>query len=85
MLYTVTPLQRIYHNQAMSSYFHLDAKNREQLQGEQKQEVCREFSIPHGLIETKYEGNRYHIQRVISTDMEDYLKEEYAPGMEYME
>jgi hypothetical protein len=36
--------------------------------------------LKHGRVITRRDGDNYIVQKVYSTDMSDYLNEEYAPG-----
>ncbi|BBF42071.1 hypothetical protein lbkm_0753 [Lachnospiraceae bacterium KM106-2] len=64
MLYTVMPLERVYH-----SYDTKDEK-----------EEMMEFSLEHGRIIAKRCEDHYEVERILSTDMSDYLREDYMPG-----
>ena len=74
MLYTVRPLEKIY---AIPVGFDKDKK------GGQKEETeaeYREVFLSHGRVVTRREGENYIIERINSTDMSDYLKDDYTPG-----
>jgi hypothetical protein len=73
MLYTSKPLERIY---ADPSIF--DSIKKEKAKDEVPQ--YREIMLPNGRIVTRREGENDIIERIYSTDMGDYLKEEYYPG-----
>jgi hypothetical protein len=83
MLYTTRPLERVY----------ADFISKER--GKQQKDSCtkdaginhgrenaeyREVNLPHGRVVTRREGNDYIVEKINSTDMSDYLNEEYSPG-----
>lgn len=77
MLYTTRPLERV--------YFDFNSKEREKT----KKDSCtntrenaeyREVNLKHGRVVTRREGNDYVIEKISSTDMTDYLNDEYSPG-----
>lgn len=70
MLYTVIPLESIYKES--------EEKNKEKAEN-------KEIIIPNGRVCTKRDGDKYVIERVVSTDMKDYLNMEYMPGSEWKE
>ena len=74
MLYTSRPLERIY---APPSVFENKKVNKE---GEASSEDYREVILPNGRIITRKDGENYVIEKLYSTDMKDYLNEEYSPG-----
>lgn len=74
MLYTVRPLERIY---ATPDAFD---KKRKESPKDEAQEQYREVLLPNGRIVTRKEGEGYVIESIYSTDMTDYLNEEYVPG-----
>lgn len=78
MLYTVVPLERIYSNQARSI---LDEYRVKSYQATEEIEY-KDISISHGRIYARKEGNKYIVDKIHSTNMEDYLNEKYAPGAE---
>lgn len=67
MLYTAVPLERVYKN------------FREKDKIDENTEY-KEVVLPHGKIITKREGENYVVEKINSTDMSDYLNDEYAPG-----
>lgn len=69
MLYTVVPLERIYKSR-------MDDK----LQNPTKDLEYKEILMPHGRVLARREGDCYLVDRVLSTDMSDYLKEDLYPG-----
>ncbi|SHO53527.1 YlzJ-like family protein [Anaerocolumna xylanovorans] len=74
MLYTVTPLERIYTDRTKSN---IQSKEKE----EKSTEVERcSFDVERGKIYTRKEGKDYIIEGIQSTDMEDYLNPLYSPG-----
>lgn len=81
MLYTVRPLERIY---APPGVF--DEKRKEKPESTEKANTDSEYKealLPNGRIVTRREGESYIIERINSTDMQDYLNDEYAPGKSY--
>jgi hypothetical protein len=71
MLYTVLPLEHIYKN---------TSNNSESNQSESKELEYKDISIPHGSITVRREKDHYVIDQIWSTDMKDYLNEDYFPG-----
>jgi hypothetical protein len=80
MLYTVRPLERIY---APPGVFDEKKKEKPGSTGQTEGEY-KEVLLPNGRIVTRREGENYIIERINSTDMQDYLNDEYAPGKNYM-
>jgi hypothetical protein len=74
ILYTVIPLERIF----------ADLSNRnnksDQDQNAQSNIQYRNIILPYGRIVTRQDGDKYVIEKICSTDMSDYLNEDYAPG-----
>ena len=74
MLYTVTPLERIYSDRTepliKSNRIEIESTNVEQ----------GSFSVKHGKIYTRKEGENNIIEGIQSTDMQDYLNPVYSPG-----
>ncbi|HWT76508.1 MAG TPA: YlzJ-like family protein [Mobilitalea sp.] len=79
MLYTVRPLERIY---AAPGVFDQTKKGAPTAAADNEPEY-REVLLPNGRIVTRRDGENYVIERVNSTDMLDYLKDEYVPGKSY--
>lgn len=74
MLYTITPLERIYKDRT-------DPLIKSKLSEEESTAVERSnFEMEHGKIYARKEGTDYIIEGIQSTDMQDYLRTEYAPG-----
>lgn len=69
MLYTTTPLERIYHD-------FQEEKEKEDIEEERK-----EIAITHGTITARKSGDKYVIEKIHSTNPEDYLNALYCPGM----
>ena len=82
MLYTVRPLEQIY---AVPSAFelHKQASSSAQAKAGESTEY-REVLLRNGRIVTRRDGDNYVIERVNSTDMQDYLNAEYSPGKNMM-
>lgn len=74
MLYTVMPLERVYARPA--SYTDIRQEKPQESANAQYLEV----TLPHGRIVTRREGDNYIVERVNSTDMSDYLNNDYSPG-----
>lgn len=76
MLYTAMPLERIYANL-------IEAETNQRYNKKEKDETNYEFQevmLPHGRVVTRRDGENFVVQRINSTDMGDYLNEEYSPG-----
>lgn len=74
MLYTVTPLERIYTD-----------RTKPDLQPEKEEEKSteverRSFDVENGKVYTRKAGKEYIIEGIQSTDMKDYLNPQYSPG-----
>ncbi len=78
MLYTITPLERVYgdRNNTTADNITVNDKGSEQ-------EELKTYSLTHGRVYVKKKGDHYVIDGIQSTDMSDYLKKEYAPGEKY--
>ncbi len=74
MLYTVKPLERIYARPA--SYTDI----KQERPKDQAEAQYREVALRHGRVVARREGDAYVVEGINSTDMQDYLNEEYAPG-----
>lgn len=74
MLYTITPLERIYTDRTEPLVIS------KQSQKESTTVEQSSFDVKHGKIYARKEGENYIIEGMQSTDMQDYLREEYAPG-----
>lgn len=77
MLYTVTPLERIYGDRNISPE---DNKIKSDTETE---EDLKTISLSHGKVYVKRKGDNYIVDGILSTDMTDYLKKEYTPGEKY--
>lgn len=83
MLYTSVPLEKVYHNfreQAKPAAKDGSSENKPEDNMDYK-----EVLLKHGRLVTKRDGENYVIQKVYSTDMGDYLNDQYSPGMHYKE
>ena len=67
MLYTSVPLERVY-------------KDFSQPDNSNENVEYKEVILPHGRIVTKRDGDNYVIEKINSTQMSDYLSDEYIPG-----
>ena len=87
MLYTVRPLERIYATPDTfdSGRWGDGSKFQTGSSGQDKSEAAdyKEVLLPNGRIVTRRNGEGYIIERLHSTDMRDYLNQEYAPGQNY--
>ncbi len=77
MLYTARPLEKIY---AQPSVFDQNKK-----ENEENKEIpeYRDVILPNGRLRTRRDGENYIIEGIYSTNMSDYLNEEYFPGQNY--
>ncbi len=79
MLYTITPLERVYvdsHKKTEDNI--ITAKN-----ASQEEEELKSYTLSHGRVYVKKNGDHYIIDGIQSTDMSDYLKKEFALGEKY--
>lgn len=76
LLYTVRPLERIY---ASPEVFDRTGRYKTDSQKENETEY-REVLLPSGRIVTRRSGENYIIESINSTNMQDYLNEDYFPG-----
>lgn len=74
MLYTVTPLERVYAN----------PRREEEMKKEFEQKMAeaefKDIQLQHGRVLTRREGESYVVERIHSTNMSDYLNQDYFPG-----
>lgn len=70
MLYTVVPIENVYRN----------SEKTKDIVEEKGMDKYKEIKIKHGRVMARVDGDQYIVDRVISTDMEDYLNDEYLPG-----
>lgn len=75
MLYTVVPLERVYARPV--SY--TDIKQ-ERPKDDQTEAQYRDVTLQHGRVVARRNGDSYVVEGVNSTDMKDYLNEQYSPG-----
>lgn len=73
MLYTVIPLEQIYRNGRR-------ANDIPSVQAAAKEIEYKEVLLPHGRIVARRDGDNHIVERVVSTNMEDYLNVSYHPG-----
>ena len=78
MLYTVVPLERVYHNFREDDKPKLKSGDNDKQQTDQTE--YREVMLKHGRVVTRRDGDSYVVEKIYSTDMSDYLNKEYAPG-----
>lgn len=78
MLYTIVPLERIYSCRTESV---ISGKNSNRETDTPSAAVeCKMIALRHGHIYARREGESYIVDSVLSTDMADYLNENYIPG-----
>ncbi|HHU74700.1 MAG TPA: hypothetical protein GXZ28_08800 [Clostridiales bacterium] len=77
MLYTARPLERVY---ADMRKYDKRYQNSYKNTNETTDMEYRDVVLPHGRVVTRREGENYIIQKINSTDMGDYLNDEYSPG-----
>jgi hypothetical protein len=82
MLYTVRPLERIYADPAV---FDPAGKSKSKEDKGSDEAEYREVLLPNGRIVTRRDGESYVIENIFSTDMHDYINEDYFPGRNYKE
>jgi hypothetical protein len=78
MLYTVMPLERIYSYRTESVL-----GNTGQLEFQNAGDTAveyRDISLEHGSVRARRDGENFVVEGINSTDMRDYLNEEYVPG-----
>lgn len=78
MLYTVTPLERVYVDSNKKTEDKITAKNTSD-----NEEELKTYTLSHGRVYVKKKGDHYIIDGIQSTDMSDYLKKEFALGEKY--
>lgn len=83
MLYTSVPLERVYHN--FREEDKPKAKDSIKENKSKEEDGYKEVMLKHGRLVTKRDGDNYVIQKVYSTDMRDYLNDQYSPGNRYRE
>ena len=69
MLYTVVPLERIYSD-----------KSNEPMKESDNMPEYKDISLKYGLVRARRDGEQYVVEHMNSTDMTDYLREEFTPG-----
>ncbi|HHT87990.1 MAG TPA: hypothetical protein GX002_03140 [Clostridiales bacterium] len=70
MLYTAKPLERVY----------VDQRAKKQPAAQETEPEYKEVMLKHGRIVARRDGENYVVQKINTTDMSDYLNEEYMPG-----
>ncbi|MDF2800548.1 MAG: hypothetical protein K0S61_451 [Anaerocolumna sp.] len=78
MLYTITPLERVYVDNNSKAEDSVTFKDK----NDEGQEL-KTYSLSHGRVYVKKKGDHYIIDGIQSTDMSDYLKKEFALGEKY--
>lgn len=76
MLYTVVPLERVYANMREREYPKNKIENADSVE-------YKEVQLKHGRIVTRRDGESYVVEKINSTDMSDYLNDQYSPGKPY--
>ncbi|MFV0343730.1 MAG: YlzJ-like family protein [Anaerocolumna sp.] len=77
MLYTVTPLERVYVDNNKKP------EEKATNKASENEEELKTYTISNGRVYVKKKGDHYVIDGIQSTDMSDYLKKELAPGEKY--
>lgn len=77
MLYTIMPLERIYSYRTQSILGNETSKS--ELEGDAASEY-RTVSLTHGSVYARRDGDKYVVDGILSTDMNDYLNPLYSPG-----
>jgi hypothetical protein len=70
MLYTVVPLERIY----------VDQRANKTAIKEETEAEYKEVLLKHGRVVARREGDDYVVHKINTTDMSDYLNDDYVPG-----
>ncbi|MDF2589658.1 MAG: hypothetical protein K0S41_3499 [Anaerocolumna sp.] len=78
MLYTVVPLERIY-SYRTESILGNSSRNKKSMSEEEKIDY-KQISLPNGRIYARRDGENFVVDGIYSTDMGDYLNNEYSPG-----
>jgi len=68
------PLERIYSNRTQSI---LVTQKKE---GDESEVEHRTFSIDYGNVYARKEGDKFVVDGIHSTNMQDYLNPKYSPG-----
>ncbi len=78
MLYTVVPLERIYscRTESVLGNTHSDGTGKAGVTDVEYKSI----TLQHGNIYARRDGENYIVEGVNSTDMNDYLNQEYTPG-----
>jgi hypothetical protein len=79
MLYTVMPLERVYANPRSEEEKQWREKHNLK---EDSEEEYQEINLQNGRVIAHRSGKNYVVERINSTDMKDYLNEDYSPGKE---
>ncbi len=77
MLYTVKPLERIY---ATPETFDPSKRSGASQSKETSAQEYKDIMLQNGRIVTRRNGEEYVVERINSTNMKDYLNDEYVPG-----
>lgn len=77
MLYTIMPLERIYSYKTQSILG--NGTSKDELKGDAATEY-RTISLNHGSVYARRDGDKYIVDGILSTDMNDYLNPLYFPG-----
>ena len=77
MLYTIVPLERIYSNRTKSII--TSKRNTSEKEDLEKTEFVN-IALQHGQVYARRDGNRYVVDGICSTDMNDYLNASYSLG-----
>ncbi len=77
MLYTIVPLERIYSYRTKSII--ASKRNTAEKQDLEKDEFVN-IALQHGQVYARRDGDHYVVDGICSTDMNDYLNENYSLG-----
>lgn len=69
MLYTIVPLEKVYISKT-------PACNKP----EEKEIEIKDISIQNGIVSVRRDKDQYVVEKIWSTDMKDYLNDDYTPG-----
>jgi hypothetical protein len=79
MLYTIVPLERVYSNRTQSILGNSSYRNTVTADAIEESEY-KSVSIQYGNLYAKRVGDHYVVDGIRSTDMNDYLNNNYMPG-----
>lgn len=74
MLYTVKPLESVYANPRR------DDEIKKEFEKKMSEAEFKDIQLQHGRVVTRRDGESYVVERINSTNMSDYLNDDYSPG-----